>query len=51
VNYDACGEATSVEEVSEQQNTKADIKPEPESSEEYVKPVPLAEKVGRYMKD
>ena len=48
VKYDACGEVTSVSEV-EQQESQSQTKTEP--TEEYVKPVPVAEKVGRYMKD
>jgi hypothetical protein len=53
VKYDACGgEVTSVTEIG-QEEAKPQPKTEPgaEPTEEYVKPVPVAEKVGRYMKD
>ena len=54
VKYDACGEVTSVVEVDqrvvESKETPAKTEVATGASEEYVKPVPLAEKVGRYMK-
>ena len=55
MKYDACGEVTSVVEgdqhVVKSRETPAKRETAAGASEEYVKPVPLAEKVGRYMKD